>query len=55
MDRTFRDVKAVRQEAKNVYDEKRKDRLNEWKEQVKAYMEKQEWKANCKSWTVAQY
>ncbi|CAE6967578.1 HMGB2 [Symbiodinium sp. KB8] len=31
-------------EAKNVYDEKRKDRLNEWKEQVKAYMEKQEWK-----------
>ncbi|CAE7251331.1 HMGB2 [Symbiodinium sp. CCMP2592] len=31
-------------EAKNVYDEKRKDRFNEWKEQVKAYMEKQEWK-----------
>ena len=48
MDRTSRDLRVVCQEAKNVYDEKRKDSFNEWKEQVKAYMEKQEWKANCK-------
>ena len=33
------------QATKKEYEDKRKERFNEWKEQVKAHMDKQEWKA----------